>query len=129
MRKEGNQMDKIVVSAQGRSLDDPVDPRFGRAAFFLLVEPDSMSYEVIDNAASRGMAQGAGIQAAETVVNSGAKVVLSGYVGPKAYQALKAAGIQIGQDVDGGSVREAVEKYKSGAVSLASGPTKPGHWA
>jgi len=122
-------MDKIAVSSQGRSLDDQVDPRFGRAAYFIVVDPDTMSFEVLDNGDSRAMAQGAGIQAAEIVADSGAKVVLSGFVGPKAFQALSAAGIKIGQGVDGVTVREAVERYKSGQVSPASRPTKPGHWS
>ena len=122
-------MDKIAVSSQGRSLDDQVDPRFGRAAYFIVVDPDTMSFEVLDNGDSRAMAQGAGIRAAEIVADSGAKVVLSGFVGPKAFQALSAAGIKIGQGVDGVTVREAVERYKSGQVSPASRPTKPGHWS
>jgi len=122
-------MDKIAVSSQGRSLDDQVDPRFGRAAYFIVVDPETMSFEVLDNGNSRAMAQGAGIQAAEIIADSGAKVVLSGFVGPKAFQALSSAGIKIGQGVDGVTVREAVERYKSGQVSLASSPNKSGHWA
>jgi len=122
-------MDKIAVSSQGRGLDDQVDPRFGRAAYFIVVDPETMSFEVLDNGNSRAMAQGAGIQAAEIVADSGAKAVLSGFVGPKAFQALSAAGIKIGQGVDGLSVREAVQRYQSGQVDMASRPNKPGHWA
>lgn len=121
-------MEKILVSCQGQSIEDAVDPRFGRAANFVVVDPETMEFETIDNSKVKTMGQGAGIQAAESVVNSGAKVVLSGFVGPKAFQALNAAGIQIGQGVDGLTVREAVERYKAGQVEMASGPTKQGHW-
>ncbi len=121
-------MEKIAVSSQGQDLDDQVDPRFGRTSYFLVVDPDSMECTVVDNSASCRMAQGAGIQAAELVAGSGARVVLSGFVGPKAYQALSAVDIQIGQGVDGLSVREAVDRYKSGQVEMAGGPNKPGHW-
>lgn len=122
-------MDKIVVTSQGKSLDDQVDPRFGRAAYFLVVDPETMNVDVLDNSISRSMGGGAGIQAAESVANSGAKVVLSGFIGPKAFQALNAAGIKIGQGVDGMTVREAVERFKAGQVEIAAGPSKQGHWA
>ena len=121
-------MSKILISCQGTTPDDPVDPRFGRAAHYIVIDPETMEYEAIDNGATKTMAQGAGIQAAETVVNSGAKVVLSGFVGPKAFAALNAAGVRIGQGVDGMTVREAVEQYKAGKVEIASKPSKPGHW-
>ena len=69
----------------------------------------------------------AGIQAAETVVRAGAKVVLTGYVGPKAFQALQAAGITVAQNLQNLTVREAVERYTSGKVELATGPNRRGH--
>jgi len=121
-------MSKILVSSQGPSLDDQVDPRFGRAAYFIVVDPETLEFEVIDNSAGRAAAQGAGIQAAETVVNAGAKVVLSGFIGPRAYEGLAAAGIQIGQGVEGLTVKEAVQRYRDGQVDMASQATKPGHW-
>jgi predicted Fe-Mo cluster-binding NifX family protein len=63
------------------------------------------------------------------VVKAGAKVVLSGFIGPKAFQALRTVGVTMGQDVDGMTVREAVELFKAGKVSIAEQATKPGHWA
>lgn len=119
-------MPKVAVSSQGKSVDDQVDPRFGRAAYHLIVDAESMTVDVLDNSSSRAMGHGAGIQAAENVANSGAEVLLSGFVGPKAYQALEAAGVKIGQGVDGMSVREAVEKYLAGQVQLNNQPSRPG---
>ena len=81
---------------------------------------ESLSTEYMDNGSSQTMSQGAGIQAAENVANTGAQVVLSGYVGPKAFAALEAAGVRIGQGVDGMTVGQAVEKYKRGEVTLES---------
>ena len=121
-------MSKILVSCQGTTPDDQVDPRFGRAANYILIDSETLEYELIDNNSAKSMAGGAGIQAAETVVNSGAQVVLSGFVGPKAFAGLDAAGIVIGQGVDGMTVREAVERYKAGKVEIASKASKPGHW-
>ncbi len=115
-----NQMSNIAITSEGPTLDDRVDPRFGRAAGFVIVDPETMDVvQYVDNGSSQAMAQGAGIQAAENVANAGAGVLLTGYVGPKAFDALKAAGISIGQDVDGLTVRQAVEKYKTGDVAMA----------
>jgi len=121
------QMGKIAVSCEEPTLDSRVDPRFGRAAGFLIVDPDSMQFQYVDNGASQAMAQGAGIQAAETVYRSGAKVVLTGFVGPKAFQALTAAGIQVVQNVENMSVRDAVEAFKAGRFQPATAPNRMGH--
>ena len=121
-------MDKIAVSCDEPSLDSQIDPRFGRAAGFLIVDPDTMAFEYLDNGASQVMAQGAGIQAAETVAQSGAKVVLTGFVGPKAFQSLSAAGIEVAQNLHNLTVKQAIERYKAGDVEMASQPNRQGHW-
>jgi predicted DNA-binding protein (UPF0251 family)/predicted Fe-Mo cluster-binding NifX family protein len=118
------EMRKIAVSSEGRDMDSPVDPRFGRAAGFIILDSDTMSFEYVSNTASQGMAQGAGIQAAELMSLHAVGVVLTGYVGPKAFQALSAAGIKVGQNLEDLSVRQAVEKYKKGQVSMAGGPNR-----
>ncbi|MFW5878548.1 MAG: NifB/NifX family molybdenum-iron cluster-binding protein, partial [Myxococcota bacterium] len=117
-------MTKVAVTSEGPTLQDQVDPRFGRAGGFVVVDTKTMEHQYVDNGASQAMAHGAGIQAAERIANAGAKVVLTGFVGPKAFQALNAAGIQIGQDLSGITVQEAVERYKSGQVAMAAGPNK-----
>ena len=105
-------------------VDDMVDPRFGRAGGFVIVNPETMETSYLDNGASQTMAQGAGIETAERMSAAGVTVVLSGYVGPKAFEALKAAGIKVCQDLDGMTVREAVEKYKNGDAPFADAPNK-----
>jgi predicted DNA-binding protein (UPF0251 family)/predicted Fe-Mo cluster-binding NifX family protein len=117
-------MEKIAISSEGPTLEDLVDPRFGRAAGFVIVDPQSMATSYLDNGASQARAQGAGIQAAEVVARAGVKVVLTGFVGPKAFQALQAVGIQIGQDLGGVSVRQALERYLAGQVPMATTPNR-----
>lgn len=112
----------IAVTSEGPTLESAVDPRFGRAAGFIVVNTETMDFTYIDNGASQAMAQGAGIQAAEIVANSGAKALLTGYVGPKAFTALSAVGMAVGQDVDGMTVKEAVLKFKSGGITMADTP-------
>ncbi|OIQ49964.1 hypothetical protein BerOc1_01892 [Pseudodesulfovibrio hydrargyri] len=119
-------MSRIAVTTEGPTLDDRVDPRFGRAAGFAIVDPQTMAVvQYVDNGGSQAMAQGAGIQAAENVANAGASVLLTGYVGPKAFAALEAAGIAVGQDVDNLTVRQAVEKYVAGEVDMAANANAP----
>jgi predicted Fe-Mo cluster-binding NifX family protein len=120
-------MDKIAVSCEEPSLDSQIDPRFGRAAGFLIVDPATMEFEYVDNGASQAMAKGAGIQAAETVARSGARTVLTGFVGPKAFQALSAAGIKVGQKLENLTVKQAVERYKANDVEMATQPNSRGH--
>lgn len=104
-------MTVIAVTAEGPSLDARVDPRFGRAAGFVIIDSDSGTFTYHDNAAAAGMAGGAGIQAVEVIAKAGARVLLTGQVGPKALSALSAAGIALVENCQGISVREAVERY------------------
>jgi len=117
---------KICVSATANSLDASVDPRFGRCPYFLIVDSETMQFEAIPNMASGAMG-GAGIQAAQIIAGKGVKAVITGNVGPNAFQALSAARIQI---ITGayGTVREAVEKYKKGELKGISAPTVGGHF-
>lgn len=112
-------MTTIAITSEGPGLDDQVDPRFGRAAGFVLVDPDTMQTEYLDNGKSQVMAQGAGIQAAQIIAKSGATWVLTGYVGPKAFQVLAAAGIKVGQNLEGLTVRQALERFKTGNIPVA----------
>jgi predicted Fe-Mo cluster-binding NifX family protein len=120
-------MEKIAITSEGPTLDDAVDPRFGRAAGFIVVDPQTFEFEYVDNGASQAMAQGAGIQAAENIARAGAQALLTGYVGPKAFVVLEAAKIKVAQNLERMTVRQAVERYKNGAVEWAAAPNRMGH--
>lgn len=117
---------KLCITAVTGSLDAQIDPRFGRCPYFLIVNSETMEFQAIPNGAFQA-AHGAGIQAAQTVANSGVKVVITGNVGPNAFSVLSAAGIKIVTGVSG-SVRDAVEKYKKGQLQEIGGPTVGGHF-
>ena len=119
-------MNMIAITSEGPSLDDQVDPRFGRAAGFVVVNLETMDTNYIDNGQSQVMAQGAGIQAAELVARAGVNFLLTGYVGPKAFQALAAAGIKVGQDLEGLSVRAVVDRFKNGQIEMAQAANRAG---
>ena len=114
---------KIAVSSTGGSLDAQIDPRFGRCPYFVIVNSETMKFETVANTASGAMG-GAGIQAAQLVATKGVQAVLTGSVGPNAFQALSSAGISIITGVFG-TVREAVEKFKSGQLQKITTPTTP----
>jgi predicted Fe-Mo cluster-binding NifX family protein len=117
---------KVAVSATGEDLNAQIDPRFGRCQFFLIVDTETMSFEVVSNASAMASG-GAGIQASQLVASKGVEAVLTGNVGPNAYQTLSAAGIKIVTGA-GGTIRDAVEKFKKGELSGTSSATVPGHF-
>jgi len=116
---------KIAVSAAGPSLDSQVDPRFGRCQYLLIVDSESLAFEALENPAVTSPG-GAGIQAAQAVVDEGVEAVITGSCGPKAYQVLSAAHIDVLDGVSG-SVREAVEGYRRGELKAAAGPSGRPH--
>ena len=101
---------KVAVSSSGRDLDAQIDPRFGRCAYFIIVETDDMSFEVFDNE-NIALGGGAGIQSGQFVASKGAKTIITGSAGPNAVRTLSAAGVEVivGQE---GTVRKAIEDFK-----------------
>ena len=118
---------KVAVSASGPTLDDAVDPRFGRAPYLLIVDTETLEFETVANQINLQSAQGAGIQTAALVARYKPAVVMTGHCGPKAFQTLQAAGIKVIVEVDG-TIRQAVEQYRTGKLNPARGPNVTGHW-
>ena len=117
---------KIAVSATAPGLDAEVDPRFGRCQYFIIVDPQSMEFEALDN--SNAMAAGgAGISTAQMIAGKGVEVVLTGNCGPNAYQTLSAAGIQVITGVSG-RIKDAIEAFKSGKFQSSSQPSVGDHY-
>ena len=118
---------KIAISTSGSDLGAPLDSRFGRSPRFLVYDLDNEKFEIIDNQQNLNAVQGAGIQSAETVVRSGAKILLSGHCGPKAFRVLAAAGIKV-YSSDALTVAAALEKFKAGELKESAGADVQGHW-
>ena len=118
---------KIAITAQGETLDAQVDPRFGRAAYILVVDTQTLEFEVVDNTVNKNAFKGAGIQAAANISSLDAQVLLTGYCGPNAFDTLKTAGIKVVND-QSGRVIDVVQAFKQGGVVYAESANKDGHW-
>lgn len=117
---------KVAVSSVGKTLDSQVDRRFGRCPYFLIVDSETLEFKVVTNAAADAMG-GAGIQAANSVVGEGVKAVITGNVGPNAFQTLSAAGkvVIVGAS---GSVREVIGQFNRGELQETRTSTVNGHF-
>ncbi|MBN1367382.1 MAG: NifB/NifX family molybdenum-iron cluster-binding protein [Dehalococcoidales bacterium] len=115
---------KIAISATGPSLDAEVDPRFGRCQYFIIANPETMEFDVIDNNAPGG---GAGIAAAQMIAGKGVEAVLTGNCGPNAYQVLSPAGIKVITGVTG-KLKDVIAEYKLGTYSATQQANVPDHY-
>ena len=117
---------RIAVSALAPDLDAEVDARFGRCQHFVIVDPESMEFEALENSSAMA-AGGAGISTAQAIAEKGVGVVLTGNCGPNAYQTLSAAGIQVVTGASG-RIRDAVEAYKAGKLRPNAQPSVASHY-
>ena len=116
---------KIAVSSSGNNLDASVDPRFGRCAYFLIIDLDSMNFDAHENQ-NASLGSGAGVQAAQFIASKGATALITGNCGPKAMQVLSAAGIKVflGQS---GVVKDLLDSYKNNRLTAATAPNVAAH--
>ena len=119
-----NIMSIVAISAEGPSTDDAVDPRYGRAGGFVLAAFPHGDLSLAPSISGKIIftQTGAGIATTEHLADAGVSVVISGYVGPKAFEALQTAGITVIQDMDGMTVGQALEKYRAGKCQAAAAP-------
>ena len=118
---------KILITSTNQSIDSQMDQRFCRARWFSVWDTETGNVEFISNEQNLQAMQGAGIQSGQNAVKLGVEVVLTGHIGPKAFQVLNAAGIKIFQ-VSDGSIADVYAQYKSGNLTPMESSDKPGHW-
>ena len=116
---------KVAVTSNGADLNAPASPVFGRCSTYVFVDTETMQFEAVPNPAISASG-GAGIQAAQFIIEQGAQAVLTGNVGPNAFNVFQAAGVPI-YLLGGGTVREAVEAYKSGQLRSVGGANVQAH--
>jgi len=108
---------KIAISSSGKTLDSALDPRFGRAEYFIIVDPETMDFEVLENRQNFNLPQGAGIQAAKSIADNKADALITGHCGPKAFRVLQAAGVKIMTGASG-TVSDVIEQLKAENLKL-----------
>jgi len=112
---------KICVTSEGKTLESNVDARFGRCMYFIFVDTDTLEYEAFENPNIQSMG-GAGVQSAQIAASKDVKAVVTGNVGPNAFQTLNASGVEIFVNASG-TVRNAIEQYKKGGLKKTSDPS------
>jgi len=117
---------KICITSQGNDLDAQMDARFGRCQYFMIVDTDTLEFESIPNP-NISTSGGAGIQSGQMMDEKQVKAVITGNVGPNAFQTLQAAGVDVITGVSC-TVKEAVEKYKRGELKATQGPSVDSHF-
>jgi predicted Fe-Mo cluster-binding NifX family protein len=117
---------QIAVSATGTTPEADVDPRFGRCQYFVIIDPETMRFEGVENAGAMGSG-GAGIATAQMIASKGISVVITGNCGPNAYQVLNAAGVEVITGVSG-NIQDALKAYQAGQLSTAGQPNVADHF-
>ncbi len=117
---------KIAVTSRSNNLESEIDPRFGRCSFFLIIDTDTMDFKSISNESAMSSG-GAGIQAAQTIAKVGAEVVITGNIGPNAFQTLSAAGIKVYTGANG-TIKEVIEKYNKGELKKTESASVNSHF-
>lgn len=118
---------KIAVSSKGKDLTSEIDERFGRAAFFIIIDSETLDFKAIENTQNLNLPGGAGIQSSKAVVGTGAEILITCNCGPKAFAALSSAGIKISLGCTG-RILDAVQKFNNGLLSFATEANVKGHW-
>jgi predicted Fe-Mo cluster-binding NifX family protein len=118
---------KIAFTTTGETLEAPLDSRFGRAPKFILYDLERDYFEVLENRQSLNAAQGAGIQAAETIARAKANYLITGHCGPKAFRVLNAAGIAV-YNCSEATVADALRAFREGMLQSLDAADVEGHW-
>ena len=118
---------RIAITSEVKDLNANLDPRFGRAGYFIIVDPETMAFEVVENSQNLNLPQGAGIQAGKTIADHHVDALITGHCGPKAFKVLQKAGTRILTGA-GGKVTDAIAQFNNGELEISAEADMEGHW-
>ncbi len=118
---------KIAVTSQGDNLSALIDPRFGRAAYIIFVDTDTMQYEAIDNLKNKNAFKDAGVRTAKMVCKKGVKTLITGFCGPNAFTILEAGGVQVAGRLNG-RVLDVINNFKTGRLVFSDHANTEQYW-
>lgn len=127
IRKRNNKM-KIAVTSQGAFLESQVDQRFGRAKYFIIYDTENKTFTVNENIQNLNAVQGAGIQSAQKIVESGVEILITGHCGPKAFTVLNAGKIKVSVGASG-KVKDAISDFENNRLTFTDSADVQGHWS
>jgi len=119
---------KVAITSRGPQLTSQIDPRFGRAKYFVVYDSDTDRFAAHNNDFNVNAVHGAGIQATQDIVDLGVQALITGHVGPKAFESLRTAGVEIYIGA-AGTVQEVVEKFKADQLPCAIKADVGRHWS
>ncbi len=125
--KKGSEIMRIAITSEGKELNANLDPRFGRSAYFIIVDPETMAFEVVENSQNLNLPQGAGIQAGKIIADNKVDVLITGHCGPKAFKVLQGAGVKLMTGA-GGTVADAIAQFSGGQLETSTEADVEGHW-
>ncbi len=123
--KEGSV--KIAVTSVDGTMEGKVDERFGRCRKIIIYDPETQTIEAVDNKTNMRLPQGADIQTAQNILNAGARALISGHLGPKAFQVFSAAGIEV-YSATNITVGNALTQFEKGKLTKLVGADVKAHW-
>ncbi|CVK17898.1 NifB/NifX family molybdenum-iron cluster-binding protein [Sporomusa sphaeroides] len=114
---------KIAITAHGEDCQASVDTRFGRADYFVIYDQEKDTWETVANTQNLEAAHGAGIQAGQLLAKTGAGVLITGHVGPKAFKIVSAANISMySLGTENNTVKAALEAFLAGNLTPITAP-------
>jgi len=118
-------MQIAIPLSDNNGLESTLSPIFGRCPFFMFINPESKEFTIEENPAQNASG-GAGIQASQFMVNKEVTAIISGSIGPKAYDVLSTAGIPAFKP-QGGSIEKTLTAYKDKQLESLFEPNKDAH--
>ena len=118
---------RVAIAPTGKDLDANLDPRFGRAAYFIILDSETGDVKAVENSQNLNSPQGAGIQAGKAMADQRIDALITGHCGPKAFKVLQNAGVKIITGA-GGRVADAIDQFKKGELEIAYEADVEGHW-
>lgn len=112
---------KVAIVSKGKTLRSRVDDRFGHCSFFVVVDPESMRFEAIENPGLQER-DAAGIEASQTLIEKGVDAVVVRNIGHNSLVTLRGAGIRVYVGTTE-TVASAIERLKKGDLTSAESPT------
>jgi len=115
---------KTLIPSTGKNLDSLVDPRFGRAPFFLIVNSETQEFEVMVNSGV-GFSRGAGVSSAQMAADKKVEAIITGNIGPNAFMVLSQAGIKIFTGAFNMTCQQSLDLFNQGKLARATAPIRP----